>query len=135
MWLRKQPDNKGPDPNLPERLIALEHANRFYGPENQIGFNDVDGVHQNFPLLCEYKNNLACPEGMHSIQGGMCLGLWNKPSTPDEAEKICSEIKYKGHRGTLPSIHNDEANTYLASKILKHILIVFRYGQRDDHKK
>jgi hypothetical protein len=64
LWLRHQPDNRGPDRKLPERLVALEHADKFGEPANQVGFNDVDGVHQNFPLLCEYKDSVQCPAGM-----------------------------------------------------------------------
>jgi hypothetical protein len=109
--------------------MTLEHADRFggrftllhldlsSGPANQVGFNDVDGVHQSLPLLCEYKDKPKCPADATELNDGSCIMLFhNKDLTPHEAEEHCSNITHAKLRGYLPSIHSDQVNTFLASK-------------------
>jgi len=116
LWLRSQPDNRGPDRKLEERLMALEHADRFGGPANQVGFNDLDG-NQNLPLLCEYKEDSKCPKDMILMKDGTCISFHydEKGITPPEVERECKNIKHGKSRGYLPSIHSDAVNTFLAN--------------------
>ncbi|KAI6196872.1 hypothetical protein M3Y94_01159700 [Aphelenchoides besseyi] len=106
LFLRQMPDNKGEQSDLPERLVALEHANRFGGPANLVG---------NFPLLCEYKEKFQCPNGMVFAPDGNCIGVQRGPTTPSEALKRCDSLGSNGAKGSLPSIHDDQTNTFLAN--------------------
>ncbi|KAI6242720.1 hypothetical protein M3Y99_00178100 [Aphelenchoides fujianensis] len=131
LWLRKEPDNRGPQGDLPERLVALEHADRFGGPSNQVGFNDVDGVHQNFPLLCEYKDDLECPVGMVVAPDGGCVGVQRGPKTPEEAKATCESLGRNGVKGTLPSIHDDVYNTFL-SNLARRLIATNKWDTRNE---
>lgn len=85
-------------------------------PADRFGFNDVSGMNQEIPLLCEYKIGVKCPEGFDHFDNE-CVGLLRVDDTPAEAIRLCEKTARElNGTGSLPSIHNYHVNMYLAGK-------------------
>uniref|UniRef100_A0A915APR4 C-type lectin domain-containing protein n=1 Tax=Parascaris univalens TaxID=6257 RepID=A0A915APR4_PARUN len=101
LWLTGEPNNAGTKP--PENIVTLEHLGSA-----RLGFNDANGEAQHFPLLCEYRDILVCPEN-YTLIGKTCYKVFTQKLRPSEAQAQC-----RREGGDLPSIHNERVNQHLA---------------------